>query len=123
MDVDPGFSQTDSKPEGIKCQQCDKAFEDGKSLRIHKRKVHYSNIACHRFLEGTCDKSMEECEYKHERKETQNAKPEESSRESGFRFPPVDPFPTDQAQMIMQTLNMVLQKMDTMERFFQQMKQ
>ena len=123
MDVDSGSNQNVSSPRGIKCPFCDQTFEDWNGLRYHKKKAHSSNVTCHRFLEGRCDKSEQQCEYKHDKKMKQNEKQEEIIKESGFRFPPVDPFPPDQAQLIMKTLEMVLQKMDVMERFFQQTQQ
>ena len=43
----------------------------------------------------------------------------EAMKQSGFRFDPVHPAPPDQTELIMKTLNMVLQKMEMIERVFQ----
>jgi hypothetical protein len=41
-----------------KCGVCDKTFDDFQSLRLHRRSEHST---CKRFLEGTCQRSNEEC--------------------------------------------------------------
>jgi len=99
-----------------KCGVCEKTFDDFQSLRSHRRCEHST---CKRFLEGTCQRSSEECWYVHESKETHAKSYQKMSNDSDFQFPQLDPFPPENINMIMKTLKTVLQKMEMMEEMIQ----
>lgn len=89
------------------CQQCDKSFDVKSDLKDHIKKYHKEII-----------KSINESEIFNTEKVFNES--EEVIHESVFQYNPKNPFPPDQSQTIMNTLNIVLQKMKTMESFFQQ---
>ena len=103
-----------------KCSACSKTLDNLKDLRTHQKTEH---PICKRFLEGTCQRSIFFCWYKHELKETSSEVPQEGFSDSDFQFPPLNPFPPEQTQIIMNTLNMILQKMKEMEERFLQKEQ
>ena len=89
-------------------------------MKAHKRKKH---PVCERFVEGTCQKSCDDCWYYHDIKESPKEPQQETLNESGFRFTPPNQFPPEQGEMLMKTLNMVLQRMEKLEERFLQMMQ
>ena len=120
METDPVVNQSRNSKANINCQICDKRFETVHSLRTHKMNEHSAPGVCQKFIQGDCMRSDEECWYKHIIIESKKESTPESMGQSGFRFTPVYPAPPDQTELIMKTLNMVLQKMELMERVFQQ---
>ena len=120
METDTGYSRPKSKFE-IKCNVCDKTFEDVASLRKHKKADHLSKGICQQFVKGSCDRGNT-CWFEHVMNETDHKTSQEGFMQSDFQFPPLNPIPPEDAQMIMKTLNMVLKKMQVMEEMFQQKK-
>ena len=105
MEVDEVSNQNKNSVE-VKCQSCSQVFETWDELRQHKRTKHVTN--------STANLSEPQSHHQKLNKE---------SEQQGFRLPPFDPFPPDQSQEIMRTLQVVLQKMNVMEKFFQQIHQ
>ena len=69
MDTDSGPNMSSSTD--YNCQSCNEKFDNWNSLRNHKRKEDSSSILCYKFLEGKCDRGVQDCEYKHVPKDTQ----------------------------------------------------
>ena len=116
METDHSNGQSTKRAIVNKCNVCDKKFENSNSLRSHKKNEHMNITLCQKFMQGNCERSDDDCLYAHRMKEAQK----ETSQKSVFQFAPQKPFPPDQTEMIMKTLNMVLQKMEMMEKVFQQ---
>ena len=123
METDPVIGNSSTQSSGNKCGFCGKTFESLKSLKAHKLSEHSSNVVRQKFVDGKCERSSEDCLFKHEFKETPNGTPKETAERLNedlvFHFPRLNPFPPDQAEMIMKTLQMVLQKMELMEKVLQ----
>ena len=98
MEVDGVSKQFSQSSVDINCQSCGQAFEDWGKLREHKRTKHETNTAAN------------SCQPK-------------DSEQLGFRLPLLDPVPPDQTKEILKTLQVVLQKMDVMQKFFHQIRQ
>ena len=49
----------------FQCFVCNNTFMSKYDLMQHKRKHHPSKIPCTKFQNGTCDRSAEDCNYKH----------------------------------------------------------
>jgi hypothetical protein len=95
-----------------------KTFENWNSVRVHKRREHAPKVPCKRFKEGICKRSEQECWYQHNFKESESDKPSDN-----FQFPRLNPNHPDQTEIIMQTLQEVLQRMQMMEDLFHPKKQ
>ena len=119
METDPVVNHFESAKSKPNCQICDKTFDTVHDLRAHRMNEHSAPGLCQKYIHGDCMRGDEEYWFKHTTRESTN----ESMKQSGFRFAQVHPAPPDQTELIMKTLNMVLQKMELMERVFQQNQQ
>ena len=86
---------------------------------VHKKKEHPSIVICSKFLQGNCQRAAQDCWYEHTKEGSNENCPENNEKDSDFQFPPPPTLPPDQGQSIMRTLNMVLQKMELMEKKLQ----
>ena len=120
METESSPPKSASHQSEIKFNVCEKTFENWNSVRVHKRRDHAPKVPCKRFKEWICKRSEQECWYLHNFKESESEKPSDNL---GFQFPRLNPNPPDQTQIIMQTLQEVLQRMQMMEDLFQQKKQ
>lgn len=98
MEVDSSSEKLNSQMHNLTCQLCDKNFPHKRGLNEHTKKNH--------------NKPSFENNLNH----SQNT---DSSDQSDFRYPPLNPIPPNQPQSMMDTLTMVLKKMEVMEEFFQ----
>jgi hypothetical protein len=119
-DNNPRTTTNTTKVE-MKCNVCEKSFENVTILRAHKKAEHLSNGVCQQFLDGECTRGST-CWFKHVIKEPENEASDEENKKSDFQFPGLNPFPPGETQVIMKTLNMVLERMKMMEEMFQQRK-
>ena len=101
---------------------CEKSLENVTILRAHKKTEHLSKGVCQQFLDGKCDRGSS-CWFTHVMKEADHETSQEGYKQSDFQFPRLNPFPPEDTQAIMKTLNMVLEKMKLMEEMFQQKKE
>ena len=119
METQFDSGQSTKPVKDFKCNVCAKTYQNSNSLKAHVKNEHSSVLLCQNFILGKCERSDEECWFKHK----SPIKPTENSRKSnisGFRLSQENQFPPDQAEIIMKTLNIVLQKMEIMEIAFQQ---
>ena len=100
MEIDSGI-----KVQNNKYGDRAKTFEKKRGLKTHERQAHTFAAFCENF--------------EAEPQENSNATHEEDFQDSGFQFPPPNNPPPDQMEMVMQTLNMVLQKMASLEASLQ----
>ena len=99
--------ETDSPHNNIKisdqeqsCEHCEKTFKINSDLKDHMKRVHKDTM--------------------HKLNQSDSLSTEKVSNESDFQYPIKNPFPPDHSQVIMNTLNIVLQKMEKMEVLFKQ---
>ena len=119
MDVDESFKHEEPKH---KCYVCHIEFETKDSFKKHKKLEHTLNVQkCEKFLSKRCDRSEEECWYVHEPQEPFSPpkyKSPGSKRSQVFCEAPKDPVPPEQLQQMMDAVNNLCQKVQTMEKRF-----
>ena len=94
-----------------------KKFQKENILKTHRKKEH-SFTAFHKVFDARSMK-MNPSVSGNDEKETENEASQESSVNSVFQYPPLNTPPPDQLKMIMETLQMVVQKMELMEAALQ----
>ena len=120
QEVFKAHKKTEHIPKNTnECKICSKTFGNHVGLKDHEKAEHIPKTINQCKL---CSKTFEnlECLEVHKKTEHMDETQKESFQQSDFQFTPHNPFPPDQAQMIMQTLKMVIQKMDVMEKVFLQ---
>ena len=107
----------------FQCFVCKKTFMSKYDLMQHKRNHHPSKIPCTKFQSGTCDRSTEDCNYKHilpttnEKSNTMTAnawaQPLHQVQQQDFHKVPPTVAP-DQATLVV-ALNLQSQRLQAME--------
>ena len=119
-------SNANSSPNNVtefQCFVCKNTFMSKYDLMQHKRKHHPSKIPCTKFQNGTCDRSAEDCNYKHiltTTNETSNkitanswAPPLHKVQQQDFqRLPPTEA--PDQATLV-RALHLLNQRLQSLE--------
>ena len=118
MEIEAPVKESSSQ---FKCYLCASSFQDKNDLRNHRRTNHPSIAPCRKYIEGHCDRSETECLFNHDFKETQE-KEAYSQNVPVFQSASPNPAPPDKDQKLMEFMNMVLQKMSSMEEMFQKLK-
>ena len=127
MDVDESF--VNEEPTH-KCYLCNETFKTKDDLKKHTKSKHPISVPlCGKFMSSKCERSEQQCWYKHESKESnsqQKSKESNSQKKSKptaqneqvFYEATQNAFPPDQAKKMMEALNNLCLKVEKMEKRF-----
>ena len=119
---DKGNIPSHSNAENFQCFVCKDNFMSKHDLMQHKKKNHSSQTLCEKFKQGVCERSAQECHYKHPqtstKQNTSGQKPNPWAQklptvQKDFYQPQHAPAP-DQGPL-MEALNMLNQRLQALE--------
>ena len=118
MDVDESFKN--EEPTN-KCYLCNDVFKTKDDLRKHKKSNHPINVPlCEKFLSKQCDRSDQQCWYKHESGDSNSQQKSKTAAQEKKDFCEAtqEAFPPDHVQKMMEVLDNLCSKIEKMEKRF-----
>ena len=114
---------TETNNPQFDCFDCKNRFKTKHELNEHKTKNHKSDVPCRDFQKGECDRSAEKCKFKHliaihtsSKSPSQGAWNKPLSNMQEQNFPQIVPrTPPDQGTLMV-ALNMISQRLETLEK-------
>ena len=117
MDFEESIKEDELKH---KCYICNFEFETKDSLKKHKKKEHPENVKkCENFSSNKCKRKDTHCWFIHEYKDSNVESSPSSQKSQVFCKDLKDPFPPEQFQKMMKSMETVFQKV--IEEHFKQM--
>ena len=114
MDVDESFSKVDPVH---KCYICGNVFKTKDGLKKHRKNEHPENIqVCEKFISKKCDRTDEECWYKHKLESTPSNK-----QSQVFHEVPSNPPPPEHMKQMLEAINSLSLKIETMGKRFEEL--
>ena len=134
MDVDESFESTVEDIK-FKCNVCASELENKDSLMKHKKTSHIQNVpVCEKFSKSCCQRSDSQCWYKHIQVEEirqpkhqmrdENPKPEQKrspAKQQVFQEVSENPPPDLLMEKMMESMNKLYMKVESMEKRFQEL--
>ena len=118
MDVDESFkAESTPKASLFKCYLCTTDFMSKDSFMKHKKQMHPKSVqSCVMAGSERCKKTDEECWFHHHQDREQSSQTHSSRKEQVFQEAPGNQFPPDQMTKLMEMMNNLFSKVETMEK-------
>ena len=111
MDVDESFSKVDPVHT---CYICGNVFKTKDELKKHRKNKHPEIVQiCEKFISKKCDRTDEECWFKHQLESTPSRKQSQVFCEVPSNHPP-----SEEIKKVLEALNNLCLKVETMEKRF-----
>ena len=115
MDIDEVSNTNESI---FKCDLCDEEITERKHFMLHRKSKHGDTVLnCEKFQRGECQRSNDLCWFKHVQSQ---AKPD--FKKQVFQKAPENTIPPDQISTVLQMMSNLCQKVENIEKQFQELK-